>query len=245
MDRRCVAGDPRCEVDAGRLGKLVFWAMADLVRDVDGSVDEVDLVARLRSGDETAFCYLVDRYHVSMVRLARSFVSTDAAAEDVAQDTWMGAMRGVDRFEGRSSVKTWLFRILVNRAKTRGVRDSRSVPFSSLGDDGEHAVDPDRFLEESHRWGGYWSAPPSRWRDGPELKAIGAETRKMLGRALDELPPMQKAVVTLRDVHGFETGEVCDALDVSEANQRVLLHRGRSRMRTVLEVDFRASGAGS
>lgn len=205
------------------------------------SPDDGDLVARLRLGDEAAFSLLVDRYHASMVRLARSYVSTETAAEDVVGDTWMAVVQGIERFEGRSSVKTWLFRILINRAKTRGVKESRSVPFSSLGDDDHHTVDPDRFLDESHRWGGYWSVHPSSWRNGPESRAMSGEIRQSLGRALDALPAMQQAVVTLRDVHGLQAREVCEALEVSEANQRVLLHRGRSRMRTALECEFQDS----
>lgn len=210
---------------------------------VGALADEVELVNRLRSGDESAFGTLVDRYHVSLVRVARSYVSTEAEAEDVAQETWMAVVRGIERFEARSSIKTWLFRILVNRAKSRGVRESRSVPFSSLDRDGERCVDPDRFLDADHRWGGFWAAPPNSWRDSPEVRAASAEIRRALGRALDELPAMQQAVVTLRDVQGFSPTEVCEALDVTEANQRVLLHRGRSRLRTVLEAEFRASGA--
>lgn len=206
------------------------------------SDSEADLLERLRLGDEAAFGFLLDRYHRPMVRLARSHVSTDAAADDVVQETWMAVVRGIERFEGRSSVKTWLFRILVNRAKSRGVKESRSVPFSSLDDDSGWTVDPDRFLDDSHRWGGYWSAPPVSWRDAPELNALNSEIRQSIGRALDDLPAMQQAVVTLRDVHGLDAAEVCVALDVSEANQRVLLHRGRSRMRTVLESEFLESG---
>lgn len=209
------------------------------------SRDEANLIGRLRLGDEAAFTFLLERYHASMVGLARSFVSSETAAEDVVGDTWMAVVQGIERFEGRSSVKTWLFRILVNRAKTRGVRESRSVPFSSLaddGDDGYRSVDPDRFLDESHRWGGYWSVHPSSWRNGPELNTLGGELRQSMGRALSGLPPMQQAVVTLRDVHGLGASEVCETLDVSEANQRVLLHRGRSKMRAVLESEFQESG---
>lgn len=209
------------------------------------SQGEADLVDRLRLGDEAAFTFLLERYHASMVRIARSYVSSETAAEDVVGDTWMAVVQGIERFEGRSSVKTWLFRILVNRAKTRGARESRSVPFSSLGDDGDdghRSVDPDRFLDESHRWGGHWSVHPNSWRNGPELNALSGELRQSMGRALDRLPPMQQAVVTMRDVHGLQAGEVCETLEVSEANQRVLLHRGRSQMRRALESEFQGSG---
>lgn len=197
--------------------------------------NEVALVRRLGSGDEAAFEELVSRYHVAMVRLARSFVSTEAAAEDVAQEAWLGVMRGIERFEGRSTVKTWLFRILVNRAKSRGVQESRCVPLSSLATNDDHRIEPDRFVDHSDRCGGYLATAAGSWRYAPELRAINSETRKQLKIALDSLPPAQQAVVRMRDVLGLTAAEVCKALKLSEANQRVLLHRGRSRMRAILE----------
>lgn len=198
--------------------------------------DEVVLIRRLGSGDEAAFEELVSRYHVAMVRLARSFVSTEAAAEDVAQEAWLGVMRGLERFEGRSTVKTWLFRILVNRAKSRGVQESRCVPFSSLTSNDDHRIEPDRFLDHRDKCGGDLATAAGSWRYAPELRAINSETRKQLKIALDSLPPAQQAVVRMRDVVGLTAAEVCKALELSDANQRVLLHRGRSKMRAILEA---------
>lgn len=200
------------------------------------NASEADLVRLLRQGDELAFTTLVDRYHASMVRIARSFVSSDAAAEDVAGDTWLAVVQGLERFEGRSTVKTWLFHILANRARSRGVKEARSVPFSSLDDEANPAVNPDRFLPAGGRWAGYWSAPPCSWSLGPESSADSARLRRLIARALDQLPASQQAVVTLRDVQGLTGSEVCDILQLSEANQRVLLHRGRAKMRLILET---------
>ena len=174
---------------------------------------------------------LVERYHAALVRLARSFVSTRAAAEDVAQETWLGVLNGLDRFEGRSSLKTWIFRILVNRAKTRGQRDARSVPFSSLsGPGGEPAVDPDRFMEE-----GAWASPPRPWEGEPEERLLAGEAREVIDAAIAELPPMQRRVITLRDLDGLDADETRELLDLTDGNQRVLLHRARSKVRQALE----------
>lgn len=200
------------------------------------SEDETALVRQLVAGDEAAFAELVTRYHASMVRMARSFVPTDAAAEDVAQEAWLAVVRGVERFECRSTVKTWLFRILINRAKTRGVRESRCAPFSSFSAGDGRSVHPDRFFAEGHLNGGHWSIAPQSWRSAPELRAESCETRECLKAALESLPSAQQAVLRMRDVLGFTAADVCAALNVSEANQRVLLHRGRSRMRAVLET---------
>ncbi len=172
-----------------------------------------------------------------MLRVARSYVATREAAEDVVQETWLGVINGLDRFEQRSSLKTWMFRILVNRAKTRGERDARSRPFSSLdllepGGD-EPAVDPSRFNTHG-RWAGYWSSPPSA-AALPEDSVVVAEAGQRLVAAIDSLPPSQRLVITLRDVQGLSAAEVCDLLQVSEGNQRVLLHRARSKVRATLE----------
>jgi RNA polymerase sigma-70 factor (ECF subfamily) len=192
---------------------------------------DAPLLARLREGDEDAFMELVERYHAALVRLARSFVSTRAAAEDVAQETWLGVLNGLDRFEGRSSLKTWIFRILVNRAKTRGQRDARSVPFSSLsGPGGEPAVDPDRFVEE-----GAWASPPRPWEGEPEERLLAGEAREVIDAAIAELPPMQRRVITLRDLDGLDADETRELLDLTDGNQRVLLHRARSKVRQALE----------
>ncbi len=197
------------------------------------------LIARLRDGDEAAFAELVDMYHASMLRLARSFVSDRAVAEEVVQETWLGVIRGIDRFEGRSSLKTWLFRILTNTAKKRGVRERRSVPFSSLaGPDDEAAVDADRFLPEGHQWAGHWAAPPPSWGPAPEERLLAGEARAVIDDAVAQLPEMQRQVITLRDIDGWSSKEVCDVLDLSEVNQRVLLHRARSKVRGALESYF-------
>jgi RNA polymerase sigma-70 factor, ECF subfamily len=188
------------------------------------------LLERLRAGDEAAFMELVERHHAALVRLARSFVSSAAVAEEVAQETWLGVLNGIDRFEGRSSLKTWIFRILVNRAKSRGARDARSVPFSSLEQADEPSVDPDRFLDA-----GAWSSPPRPWEGEPVERLLAGEARGVIDGAIEQLPPVQRQVITLRDVEGLPAEEVCDALDLTDGNQRVLLHRARGTVRQALE----------
>jgi RNA polymerase sigma-70 factor (ECF subfamily) len=190
------------------------------------------LLERLRAGDEAAFMELVERHHGALVRLARSFVSSQAVAEEVAQETWLGVLNGLDRFEGRSSLKTWIFRILVNRAKTRGQRESRSVPFSALDDPegGGPSVDPDRFAEA-----GAWSSPPRAWEGEPVDRLLAGEARGVIDDAIAKLPPAQRSVITLRDLEGLDAGETCDLLDLTDGNQRVLLHRARSAVRQALE----------
>jgi RNA polymerase sigma-70 factor, ECF subfamily len=197
-----------------------------------GDTDDSRLVSALRMGDEHAFGELVQRFHASMVRVARAYVSSKEAAEDVVQDAWMGIIQGLPRFEGRSSLKTWMFRIVINKAMTRGGRDARSVPFSALGPD-EPAVDPDRFLDGG-RWAGHWARPPSP-SDVPEVALLTSEARAMVDQVIASLPPNQRLVITLRDVQGFPAPEACELLGVSEANQRVLLHRARSKVRAALE----------
>jgi len=201
--------------------------------------DDAALVAALRSGDERAFAGLVDRYHTSMVRVARAYVSSKEAAEDVVQDAWLGVVQGLGRFEGRSSLKTWMFRIVINKAMTRGSRDARSVPFSSLGP-AEPSVEPSRFVD-SGRWAGFWSSLPSA-SDVPERVLLSQEARAMVDAVLATLPPNQRLVITLRDIQGFSADETCDLLGVSEANQRVLLHRARGRVRSALE-EYLGAGA--
>ena len=199
-------------------------------------VGDARLVAALRAGDEGAFGELVDRYYGVMQRVARQYVATREAAEDVVQETFLGVIQGIGRFEGRSSLKTWMFRILVNRARTRGEREGRTRPFSALAlglDHDEPAVDPGRFASEG-RWAGYWSAPPSV-AELPEASVLAAELGSELRVAIDALPPAQRTVLELRDVQGLTAAEVCELLDLSEANQRVLLHRARSKARAVLE----------
>jgi RNA polymerase sigma-70 factor (ECF subfamily) len=198
-------------------------------------VREEELVERLRAGDEAAFAALVDRYQPSLVRLARMYVRDRSTAEEVAQETWLAVLNGIDRFEGRSSFKTWLFRILTNRAKTRGQREARSVPFSSIGEPGEPAVDPDRFQGEGEQHPGGWRVFPTPWEGDPEERLLAGETRALILDTIEQLPPNQRAVITLRDIDGFSAEEVRNVLDVSDTNQRVLLHRARSRVRRVLE----------
>jgi len=203
------------------------------------NADEMALVQALRRGDEKAFASLVQRYHASLLRLAMSYVATREQAEDAVAETWLGVLNGIDRFEGRSSLKTWIFRILVNRAKTKGVREQRSVPFSSLpgdGDEAEPSVDPDRFAPA-----GNWSAPPESWEGLPEERFLSGEARAVVDDAIAKLPDMQRAVITLRDVRGFTSQEACEVLDLTEANQRVLLHRARSKVRARLEEYFGSS----
>ena len=194
--------------------------------------DDAAVVAALRRGDEAAFASLIERYQPSLLRLAMAYVATREQAEDAVAETWLGVLNGIDRFEGRSSLKTWIFRILVNRAKTKGVREHRSVPFSALeadGDEPEPSVDPDRFRD------GAWSAPPASWEGIPEERLLSAETRAVVDDAIAALPGMQRAVITLRDVRGFTAPETVEVLGVTEANQRVLLHRARSKVRARLE----------
>ncbi len=207
---------------------------------VQASSDEQLLLA-LRGGDEQAFRVLVRRYHRAMVRVAASFVPTSAIAEEVTQETWLAVIRGLDGFAGRSSLKTWIFRILVNRARSCGVRERRSVPVSALdsGETGtapkEPAVDPGRFRGPGELFEGYWSVPPTRW---PEQRVLDAETRAIADRAIGALPLPQRQVITLRDVEGWSAPEVCECLGLTEVNQRVLLHRARARVRAALEVYF-------
>jgi RNA polymerase sigma-70 factor, ECF subfamily len=202
--------------------------------------EDARLIEALRAGDESAFVSLVERYHASLLRLARLYVAGQAAAEDVVQDTWVGVMQGIARFEARSSLKTWIFRILTHRALTRAARDDRFIPFSALwepdrqGD--EAAVDLDRFLPADHpRWPGHWASPPRSWADMPEEHLLAAEVRERVEAAIAALPPGQRVVLSLRDVEGLTSGEVCNILQITESNQRVLLHRARSKVRRVLE----------
>jgi RNA polymerase sigma-70 factor, ECF subfamily len=191
--------------------------------------DDRALLERLRAGDEQAFEALVARHHGSLRRVARSFVRTDSAADDVVQDTWLGVVRGLGSFEGRSSLRTWMFRILVNKARTRASRDARSVPFSALETDERPAVDPAAFAAD-----GRWSSAPPRLDGDPETGLLSAELRRHLDVAIESLSPDQRAVITLRDLVGLTAAEVCDLLELSDANQRVLLHRARARVRTAL-----------
>ena len=200
---------------------------------------EAQLVARLRAGDEKAFEGLVEEYYATMLSVARGYVRSRAIAEEVVQEAWVGVLKGLDRFEGRSSLKTWIMRILVNIAMTRGAREARSRPFSSFAvDDAEPAVDADRFRDANDGFPGHWRAYPRDWSILPDGALLGRETLGVVMQAIEELPHAQRVVITMRDVAGCQADEVCDALDVSEGNQRVLLHRARSRVRAALERHF-------
>lgn len=204
-------------------------------RDDAAAWDEPAALARLRAGDEAAFAELVDRYWGSMLHVARGFVATREAAEDVVQETFLAVVTGIHRFEGRSSLSTWMFRILVNRAKTRGEREGRTRPFSSLAADDPDGptVDPDRF-ESDGRWSGFWAAPPPDV-PLPEAGVLASEMGERLTAAIAALPASQRTVVELRDVVGLDAEEVCELLGITEGNQRVLLHRGRAKVRAAVE----------
>jgi RNA polymerase sigma-70 factor (ECF subfamily) len=201
--------------------------------------DDAELVQALRDGDEAAFAELVDELTPALTRLALAHVPSRAVAEDVVQDTWIGVINGIDRFEGRSSLRTWIFQILLNKARTRGKREKRTLPFSSFrrgGAEGrdEPAVDADRFQGKRGEYPGHWARPPVEW-ESPEERLAADETRDALLRAVADLPERQREVITLRDILGYSAEEARNALDVSETNQRVLLHRARSKVRAALE----------
>jgi RNA polymerase sigma-70 factor (ECF subfamily) len=217
--------------------------MEELPVVAESAADDQRTIAALRAGDEGAFLALVRKLHPAMIRLAGSFVQSAAVAEEVVQEAWLGLLKGLDGFEGRSSLRSWIFGILVNCARSRGVREARSLPFSSLGpeeDEGEPVVDPSRFLPPDHpRWPGHWSSPPEAWA---EQKLLDQEAALAARRAIEALPGRQREVITLRDVEGWASDEVCHALRISEANQRVLLHRARSKVRAALEEHFGTGG---
>jgi RNA polymerase sigma-70 factor (ECF subfamily) len=195
-----------------------------------------ELVERLREGDESAFAELIEMYGATMLRVAQMYVRDRATAEEVVQETWLAVLNGIDRFEERSSLKTWLFRILTNRAKTRGARDGRMIPFSSLAgasEEDEPSVDPDRFLGPDSPTPGAWAAPPRAW---PQERLLALETLAVIQMAIAELPEAQREVIRLRDLEGWSPMEVADALEITDGNQRVLLHRARSKVRAALEL---------
>jgi RNA polymerase sigma-70 factor (ECF subfamily) len=197
---------------------------------------DLAVVERLRAGDEATFMMLVQQHQAPMLRIARMYVSSRAVAEDVVQEAWLGIIKGLDQFEARSSLRTWMYRIVTNVAKTRGQREGRSVPFSALAGDGlDSAIDPEWFQGANERFPGGWRTFPDDWRGIPEDRVVGNETLQRIGQAIDALPPLQAQVMRLRDVLGWSSDEVCNALDLSETNQRVLLHRARSRVRRELD----------
>ena len=197
--------------------------------------DDRRVIEALRRGDEHAFLALVNKHHAAMLRVASAYVSSRAVAEEVVQEAWLGVLKGLASFEERSSLRSWIFGILANCAKSRGVREARTTPFSSFADpeEDELAVDPSRFLGSDHpRWPGHWAAPPEQWADE---KVLAKQTVRFIGEEIEKLPPAQRQLVTLRDVEGWNSAEICAALGISEGNERVLLHRARSRIRAALE----------
>jgi RNA polymerase sigma-70 factor (ECF subfamily) len=206
---------------------------------------ELELVRRLRAGDEAAFRELVQTYSPAMLRVAQGYVRTRSVAEEVVQEAWLGVVKGLERFEGRSTLKTWIFRIVANTAKTRAERESRTVPFSDLEAQpyrDEPAVEPERFLpDDAPRYPGHWTSHPGRWHL-PEDRVVSGELRERIRAAVDELPAVQRTVISLRDIEGWSSDEVCELLGVSEVNQRVLLHRARSKVRAALDSYFEGKG---
>jgi RNA polymerase sigma-70 factor, ECF subfamily len=197
-----------------------------------------ELLDALRAGQEAAFRALVTRHHAAMVRVAAFYVGSRAVAEEVTQDTWLAVIRGLDGFEARSTLKTWIFRILVNQARTRGTQESRSIPFSVVAGDDEPTVDPGRFRGADDRWAGHWAISPSSWSDIPAERLVGAETRALVDETIRAMPHAQRTVIALRDIDGLSPDETCELLGISEVNQRVLLHRARVRVRAALEAYF-------
>jgi RNA polymerase sigma-70 factor (ECF subfamily) len=208
----------------------------------DDYSDDVVLVAALRAGDEDAFRWLVDRHDGPLRRLARTFVASAAAADEVVQESWLAVIEGIDRFERRSSVKTWIYRIVMNKARTRGVRDKRSVPFTAVVGDGDglgRTFPADRFLPSDHpRWPGHWAVDPPAWEGLPPEQLEAQEATDRIRAAIDDLPAVHKVVITCRDIEGWSSSEVCHLLDLTPANQRVLLHRARAKVRSALEDYF-------
>jgi RNA polymerase sigma-70 factor (ECF subfamily) len=199
--------------------------------------DEV-IVAGLRAGDEVVFAQLFSVLNGMLLRMAHNYAPSRAVAEEIVQETWLGVVTGIDRFEGRSSLRTWVVQILLNVARTRSTREARSIPFASAGPPGEEAepIDPDRFFGDDHDlYPGHWCLGPAPW-GVPEERLLAGETREAIVSAIDELPPSQREVITLRDIGGWSTQEVCNALGVSETNARVLLHRARAKVRAAVEA---------
>jgi len=212
---------------------------------VTSAPDDAGLVAALRRGDERAFAGLVDELSGPLIRLALAHVPSRAIAEEVVQDTWVGVIRGLDRFEGRSSLRTWIFQILLNNARTRGKREQRTLPFSALGraeEGDEPAVDADRFQGRRGEYPGHWARPPAEW-DSPEVRLAGEDARRVMLDAITALPERQREVLALRDIQGYSAAEACNALELTETNQRVLLHRARSKVRAALERHFDAESS--
>lgn len=205
---------------------------------MDFKPDENSLLNSLRTGDEASFMWLVEQYHPSLVRLARLFVRDEAVAEEVVQDTWLAVLQGLTQFEGRSRLKTWIYTILVNKAKTRGQREGKFHAFSDLhgNDTSSPTVAPERFIDDpTDEWFNHWKEAPSMWTSIPEEELISRETMDVIQQAINTLPEGQKMVITLRDIEELPSQEICNILGISETNQRVMLHRARARVREALE----------
>jgi RNA polymerase sigma-70 factor (ECF subfamily) len=206
---------------------------------VIASADDLRTVEALRNGDEAAFVMLIQEYQAALLRLATMYVTDYAVAEEVVQETWIAILQGIHRFEGRSSLKTWLFRILTNRAKTRAQREGRYVSLSALeeldAEAGQPSVSPEHFFSADDPSAHHFTSIPRRFDEIPEDRLLSQETRAVIQRAIDMLPPNQRQVITLRDIEGWGSEEVCNVLEISETNQRVLLHRARSKVRQALE----------
>src|SRR5436305_14245656 len=207
-----------------------------LIAGSPAAAPDEQIVAGLRAGDEVTFRDLFERNYPMMKRVARGYVGSEAVAEEIVQDTWMAIVTGIGRFEGRSSIRTWIFSILTNQAKSHSARERRAMPFSSISQDGadESSLDPDAFQKDDEAWPGHWATPPRAWQR-PDRRVLSLETRERIRHAMFGLPERQRQVVGLRDVDGLSSGEVCSLLGLSRENERVLLHRGRSRLRAALE----------
>ena len=240
------------ERPAGAFSEAVFEADArecgQALTERNSCNEEGSLIDRLRNGEEEAFAVLVGRHHNSLLRVAMFYVPSRAVAEEVVQETWIGVLQGIGRFEGRSSLKTWIFSILTHRAKTRGQQESRHISFSSLSSaecsTSEQSMEPDRFLPADHaQWPDHWALPPQSWGESPEKRLLAKESQSHLLEAIAALPPAQREVIRLRDIGQWTSQEVCNVLGISETNQRVLLHRARSRVRRSLESYFQKGQA--
>jgi RNA polymerase sigma-70 factor (ECF subfamily) len=225
----------------GWIGRARTYSVA-LVTDApveerqQAAADEAALIARLRAGDERAFEDVVNRFYPSMLAVARGYVRSRSVAEEVVQEAWLAVLNGLDRFESRSSLRTWVLRIVANTAQTRGIREARVVPVSSLQSKGdEPTVGPERFRGAGDPFPEHWWSYPTDWRTVPESKLLSQETLDIVKAAIDELPDLQRAVITMRDVADCDSQDVCQMLAISEGNQRVLLHRARARVRSALE----------
>jgi RNA polymerase sigma-70 factor (ECF subfamily) len=229
---------PMAEETGGRAGAPRTGSSAD---------PDAELLARLRQGDEDAFRALVAEHGPFLMRLVMVHVPSRAIAEEVVGDTWLAVLEGLDRFEGRSKLRTWIASIALNKARTRGTREGRIVPFALLRrryeEGGGPAVDPDRFQGRRGERPGWWASPPVAWED-PERQLEANETRDVLLKAIRDLPPRQREVIALRDISGWDADEVCNALNLSETNQRVLLHRARSKVREALEEHLKPEPEG-